>query len=155
MTNKKILAICSSGGHLFQLFTLLKALKIESFPTTIWICFDKSDARSILKNQKVYWAHYPTNRNIKNLLKNFILAIRVFKTKPPDLLISTGAGVAVPFYIIAKLLRIKTIYIESFARKNDLSLTGKIIYLLVDHLFVQSETIESKYKKAKYNGTIY
>lgn len=46
-----------------------------------WVTFDKEDARSLLKDEKMYPCYFPTNRNIKNLIRNTFLAIRVLKKK--------------------------------------------------------------------------
>ena len=63
---KKILLVCSSGGHLLQLARLSRSLDCDS--SFIWVTFNKPDANSILKNEKKYWGYFPTNRNIYNLL---------------------------------------------------------------------------------------
>ncbi len=150
---KKVLFVCSSGGHLLQLYTLYNALDLSD--DNIWVSFDKPDARSLLKFQRTYWAHYPTNRNYKNLIKNALLAIKIFLKEKPTHVVSTGAGVAIPFFMLAFCLNKRTIYIESYARKHDLSLTGKVMYRISRHFFVQSEILRKKYKKAVFCGTIY
>ena len=81
-----------------------------------WVTFDKEDARSLLKGEKVYSCYYPTNRNVKNLLKNTAVAWKVLRKERPDLIISSGAAVAVPFFYLGKLLGAKLIYIEVFDR---------------------------------------
>ena len=57
----------------------------------------KKDARSMLKDEKMYPCYFPTNRNFKNLIKNTFLAIKILRKEKPDLIISSGAAVAVPF----------------------------------------------------------
>lgn len=147
----QISLVCSSGGHFFQLYSLKKYWEeFEHF----WVTFPGRDTTSILRNEKVYWAYYPTNRNIKNLIKNIILAIKILKKKKPDVVISTGAGVSVPFIYIAKLLRIKTVYIESLTRIDGLSLSAKLVYPVVDHLIVQWPELEKRYVKAKFVGQV-
>lgn len=87
----------SSGGHLTHLY-MLKPFWQDKY--RFWVTFDKQDAQSILKDEKMYPCHYPTNRNIKNLIKNTILAWKVLKKEKPDLIISSGAAVAVPFFYL-------------------------------------------------------
>ncbi len=147
----KVLLVCSSGGHFRQLYSLKEYWK--RLPR-IWVTFDSSDTKTVLSNESYYWAYSPTNRNIKNLFRNVFLALRILKKEKPDLLISTGAGVAVPFIYIAKLFGIETIYIESLTRVEDLSLTGKLIYPVVDHMFVQWLELANKYKKANFQGRV-
>ncbi|MBS6379707.1 MAG: UDP-N-acetylglucosamine--LPS N-acetylglucosamine transferase [Weissella confusa] len=148
----KIALIGSSGGHLNQL------LQLESFwkdKPRFWVTFDKTDARSALQNETKYFAYYPTNRNIVNLLKNTILAFKVIWKERPDLIISTGAGVAVPFFFVGKLLGAKTVYIEVFDRVDSATLTGRLVYHVTDLFLVQWPEMLKVYKKAKYIGRLY
>ena len=85
---------------------------------------DKEDARSLLKGENVYPCYFPTNRNVKNLIRNTFLAWKVLRKEKPDLIISSGAAVAVPFFYLGKLFGAKTIYIEVFDRIDKPTLTG-------------------------------
>ena len=82
------------------------------------------------------------------------LAFKILKEERPRVLISTGAGVAVPFIIVAKIKKIKTVYIESLGRINELSLSGRLVYKLVDKIFVQWPGLAEKYKKCEYYGQV-
>ena len=59
-------------------------------------------------------------------------------------MISTGAGIAVPGFLAAKLLGIRTVYIESYARVESLSLAGKICYHLADRFLVQHACLATR-----------
>ena len=120
-----------------------------------WVCFKKHDAQSILSGRKTYWAFHPTNRNIANLILNFILALCVFLLERPTHIISTGAGVAVPFFVIAGIFGIRSCYIESFARIDSPSVTGKICYRLADRFIYQWDDLERFYPKGIFGGSIY
>ncbi|EGL98830.1 polysaccharide biosynthesis protein CpsF [Ligilactobacillus salivarius NIAS840] len=120
-----------------------------------WVTFDKEDARSILKNEKVISCYYPTNRNIKNLIKNTFLAIRILLKEKPDLIISSGAAVAVPFFYIGKILGAKLIYIEVFDRIDKPTVTGKLVYPIADKFIVQWEEQKKVYPKAINLGSIF
>lgn len=98
---------------------------------------------------------FPTNRNIKNLIRNTFLAIRVLKKEKPDLIISSGAAVAVPFFYLGKLFGTKTIYIEVFDRINKPTLTGKLVYPVTDRFIVQWEEMKKVYPKAINFGSIF
>jgi len=86
ITDLKICLVGSSGGHLTHLY-MLKPLWEEN--DRFWVTFDKIDANSILKDEKVYHCYFPTNRNLWNLLRNTFLAIKVLHKEKPDLIIST------------------------------------------------------------------
>ncbi len=147
----KLALVCSSGGHLFQLLSQCHFWKSKD---RFWVSFPTIDAKYLLKDETVFWAHYPTNRSIKNLLRNLILSIKLLKKERPDVIISTGAGVAVPFILVGKLSGIKTIYIESITRSKDLSLTGYLVYTFVDKFLVQWPELAENHKRAEYQGQV-
>jgi len=147
----KIMLIASSGGHLYELYSL-RDFWIDKDRT--WICFSGQDSRHLLADEKVFWAYSPTNRNIKNLIKNFFLALRLLHKEKPDALLSTGAGVAVPFILAGKILGKKTLFIESITRYKNISLSAKLIYPFVDKIYVQWPELAERYKKTDYAGRI-
>lgn len=140
------------GGYLTHLYMLKDFWKDKD---RFWVTFDKEDARSILKNEKVISCYYPTNRNIKNLIKNTFLAIRILLKEKPDLIISSGAAVAVPFFYIGKILGAKLIYIEVFDRIDKPTVTGKLVYPIADKFIVQWEEQKKVYPKAINLGSIF
>ena len=152
LKNIKICLVGSSGGHLTHLYMLKDFWKDKE---RFWVTFDKEDANSILKGEKVYHCYFPTNRNIKNLIKNSFLAIKLLHKEKPDLIISSGAAVAVPFFYFGKLLGAKTIYIEVFDRIDKSTLTGKLVYPVTDKFIVQWEEMKKVYKKAINLGSIF
>ena len=155
VTDKKNLKIClvgSSGGHLTHLYMLKPFWKDKN---RFWVTFDKEDARSLLKDEKMYPCYFPTNRNIKNLIRNTFLAITVLKKEKPDLIISSGAAVAVPFFYLGKMMGAKLIYIEVFDRIDKPTMTGKMVYPIVDKFIVQWEEMKKVYPKAVNFGSIF
>ena len=148
----KIGLVGSSGGHLTHLYMLKPTWqKYERF----WVTFDKEDARSLLKEEKVYSCYYPTNRNIKNLIRNTFVAWKVLRKEKPDILVSSGAAVAVPFFYLGKLLGKKLIYIEVFDRVDKPTLTGRLVYPITDQFIVQWEEQLKVYPKAINLGSIF
>lgn len=148
----KLCFVTSSGGHLLQLYVLKQWwLKYDHF----WVTFRKEDAVSLLKDEKVYWAYYPTNRNIKNLIRNLFLACRILMRERPDFIISTGAGVAVPFFWLGKLFGCKLIYMEVFDRIDSPTLTGRLVYPFTDKFLVQWEEQKAFYPKGEYWGQVF
>ena len=148
----KICLVGSSGGHLAHLNMLKPFWKDQE---RFWVTFDKEDARSILKDEKMYFCHFPTNRNLKNLIKNTFLAIKVLKKEKPNVIISSGAAVAVPFFYIGKLFGAKTVYIEVFDRIDKPTVTGKLVYPVTDKFIVQWEEMKKVYPKAINLGSIF
>ncbi|MDJ0536550.1 MAG: PssD/Cps14F family polysaccharide biosynthesis glycosyltransferase [Xenococcaceae cyanobacterium MO_207.B15] len=142
----KILLISSTGGH-FQ--ALLKLHHFWRKHDCCWVTFQTSSTELILNEEKVYWAYSPTNRNLPNLIRNCGLAWQVIRQECPQLILSTGAGVAVPFIILGKLAGIKTAFIESFTRVQELSLSAKLVLPFLDVVYVSWAQVAAKYSKAQ------
>ena len=148
----KICFACSSGGHLAQLYALKPFWKDKE---RFWVTFDKEDARSVLAGERVYPCAFPSNRSARALALNTALAFRVLKKERPDLVISTGAAVAVPFFWVGKLLGAKTVYIEIFDRIDRPTLSGKLCYPVADRFVVQWEEMRKVYPKAVCLGSVF
>lgn len=150
-TIMKMAIVCSSGGHLLLMHLLRDFWRQHD---RFWVTFNKEDARSLLKDEKTYWAHFPTNRNIVNLIRNAFLSIRVLFREKPDVIISTGAGAAIPFFFLGKLLRKKLIFIEAYERIETPSLTGKIVYPITDVFILQWEEQKKHFPKGRVLGQL-
>ena len=58
-----LMLVCSSGGHLQQMLALKPVWERYEH---VWVTFDKSDTRSLLSEERVVYAHSPTNRNVRS-----------------------------------------------------------------------------------------
>ena len=148
---KKVALVCSSGGHLTQLLILRDFWGSKS---RFWVTFDKIDAVSQLQGETFYPCYHPTNRNLKNLLRNLLLALRVLWKERPSMIISSGAAIAVPFFYLGKLFGATTVYIEVYDRIDGPTLTGKLVYPVTDKFYVQWEEQQQFYPKAILVGEL-
>lgn len=148
----KVCLVGSSGGHLTHLYMLKPFWQDKE---RFWVTFNKEDANSILEGEQVYHCYYPTNRSLKALLINTRLAWKVLRKERPDVIVSSGAAVAVPFFYLGKLFGMKTIYIEVFDRIDKPTMTGKMVYPVTDRFIVQWEGMKQVYKKAINLGSIF
>lgn len=130
----RLMLVASSGGHLTQLLNLWQCWAEHD---RHWVTFDKPDAISALRGERVSWAHHPVTRNLPNAVRNLRLALRLVRRYRPDAVISSGAGVAVPFFLAARLLRVRTVYLEAFERFDRPSLAGLLCYPFADQFCLQ------------------
>lgn len=142
----RICLVCSHGGHLTEMRDLEEAFAGHDL---CYLTYDSSRTKDL-----------PNALLIQNLWAKpwtipasmIMIAAYVLKQKPA-LMISTGAEIAVPAFLIARLAGIKTVFIESCARVSAPSATGKIVYPLSNHFFVQWEGLLRHFgKKARYEG---
>lgn len=146
-----ILFVCSSGGHLAQ---LVPFKDMGGDVRTRWVTFPTSDAVFHLAGEDVVTAHHPTTRNIPNLLRNLRLAGRLISSDPPDVIVSSGAAVAVPFFLLGRLRGIPCIFIEVFDRIDLPTLTGRLVRPLASRMLVQWPEQEKLYKNAECVGPL-
>lgn len=151
-----MLFISSSGGHLTQILQLKKIFQ----PNNYLLVTEKNKITETLKNE--YNMRFVPYSSRKKLLSfPFLFALNCIKSLyylisfNPRYIITTGAGTALPICYLGKLFGKKIIYIESFARTNTKSLTGKLIYPIANLFIVQWKELLKLYPKAKYFGSIY
>ena len=149
---RPLLIVCSTGGHLLQMQELHEAW--EPFER-VWVTFDKSDSRSLLRDERVIHAYGPTNRNVPNLLRNLRLAWRVIRRERPAAMLTTGAGVAVPFAWIARLHRVPVVYVESFTRIDGLSLSARMIKPVATRLYGQWPELAESTPRVRFAGNLF
>jgi UDP-N-acetylglucosamine:LPS N-acetylglucosamine transferase len=149
----KVLLVCSAGGHLLELHRLQE--EVWSNFDRVWVTLRKIDSEAVLKGEKVYYAFGPTNRHYANLIKNLFYSLYVLIKERPTCVVSSGAGIAIPFLYCGRLLGARTIYLESFARWSDLSLTGRLVYPVVHDFVVQSPEITVRHPKAVFMGSVF
>lgn len=147
-----LMLVCSSGGHLLQLVALRESWQTFS---RVWVTFDKSDARSLLEEERVFFAHGPTNRSLKNLLRNLLVAWRVVGEVRPKVVMTTGAGVAVPVAWVARLRGAKVVYVESFARIDGPSLSYRLIAPFAERRYVQWPELAQRLPGTRFAGSVF
>lgn len=148
----KVCLVSSSGGHLTHLYMLKPFWEDKE---RVWVTFDKEDARSLLEGEKMHPCYFPTNRSFKALIINTFRAIKILRNEKPDLIISSGAAVAVPFFFVGKLMGAKLVYLEVFDRIDHSTVTGRLVYPLSDLFIVQWEEMKKIYPKAINLGSMF
>ena len=148
----QVLLVCSSGGHLLQLLRLKDAW--ESF-TRLWVTLDGPDARWLLRDEQVVYAHGPTFRNARNFLRNIVVAWRTIGVARPKVVLTTGAALAVPFAWIGRLRGVRVVYVESLTRVTTPSLSCRLAEPAASRLYVQWPDMLDALPSARYVGSVF
>ena len=123
---KKAVLVASTGGHLAQLFRIEEILlKFANEP--LWITFDNEQSRSLLAGKRVRFVRYVRSRGWKDLIGALPATVKALRSEKPDVVISTGAALALIALPIAVLMRKEVHYIESVSRFDGPSLTGRVL----------------------------
>lgn len=147
----EVLLVCSPGGHLLQLWMLADVWRARRHA---WVTLGREDARSLLAGEEVVFAHGPTTRSLTNLVRNLVLAWRVVRSLRPRVLLTTGAGVAVPFAWLARLHGTTVVYVESLTRVESPSLSCRLIAPVASRLYVQWPELAGAMPQAHYAGSV-
>jgi UDP-N-acetylglucosamine:LPS N-acetylglucosamine transferase len=121
---------------------------------TTWVTLEGADVEYLLSGRDVTIAHGPTNRSIANLARNLSIAWRLIRRRRPDVVLSTGAALAVPFFVVGRLHGCRLVYVESLTRTRGLSLSGRIVYPLASVFFVQWPGAAGWRRRAKHAGSL-
>lgn len=152
--DKKICFISSTGGHYEQLIQLqMVQEKYEHF----YVLPNSVSFKNL--NERRYLLP-PVSRKdritgIVTYSVSFLLQLFVFVRERPDLVITTGAGFAIPMCFYGHVFGKKVIYIESFARMNSLNKSGVVIRKYADLFIVQWKELLELVPDAVYGGWIY
>lgn len=150
----EVLLVCSGGGHLVQLHALREAW---SDLTRTWVIGGrkKSYVYSLLEGEDIVFGHVPASRNIRNLLRNTVLAWRTITRSRPSVIVTTGAAVAIPFAWIGRLRGVSVVYVESLTRINRPSLSCRLVAPVADRIYVQWPELLQALPRARYAGSIF
>ncbi|MCZ7393667.1 MAG: PssD/Cps14F family polysaccharide biosynthesis glycosyltransferase [Candidatus Methanoperedens sp.] len=156
----KICLECAEGGHLDEMLSIIEAFGGHEifFVTTF-----AETTRDLKEIAGVYYVR--EQYNVKHrvfiipielfyMIKLMFSCLRILLTEKPQVIVSTGGGSTIPLCYLGKLFGAKIIYIESIARVNQPSGTGRIIYPIADLFLVQWKSMLRFYRKAMYKGRV-
>ena len=144
----KICIVSSCGGHLTEVRCLKKIYeKYEIF----YVINQKIILpKDMLKN--TYFITH-SERDLR-FFKNLFEIYKLFKSLSPDLILTTGAGPAVPAALVGRLFNKKIIFIETITRITKPSLTGFFMKYLANEVFYQWPQLSKYFPNGKYIGTL-
>ncbi len=141
----KLAVVSSPGGHLTDLLALVVAFEgWERF----WVVNDHSP--TLPRNERAYRISH-AERDWRVAWNVFEIAA-IFSREEPDLMLSTGAGPAVPAALVARAGDIPVIYVEPSSAVTNLTLTGRLIRPLASRFYVQWAELRRRAPWALYEG---
>lgn len=121
-----VLLVAASGGHLAQLDRLAPRIPgVDS--ESVWVTFDTAQARSLLADRPHVFIPFIDSRGFGMALRNIPVAARIIRQVRPSLVVSTGNAIAASFLPAARVAGLPAAYIESAARAEGPSLTGRLM----------------------------
>jgi beta-1,4-N-acetylglucosaminyltransferase len=146
----KIALVATRGGHLSEIVQLVPALGEHEF---FFVAPHSPRDAEIEALGPVFYS-LSIDARITRFIPVFFWALGVLLKQRPDVVLSMGTEIALPFFFWGRLLGMKTIYIESWCRVENLSLTGRLVYHWVHEFWVQWPRLQERFAKAKFRGAI-
>lgn len=144
----KICLTCSHGGHLTEMLALADAFAGHD---KFYFTYDADTTRRLSS------AYLVANmaKNPVEFVKNLFRVTRIFRKERPDLVVSTGAEIALPVLLVAKVFRVPIFYIECGAQVAHPSFTGRIMYWMADRFHIQWPELMNVYGgRAIFHGSL-
>ncbi|GAA6137327.1 PssD/Cps14F family polysaccharide biosynthesis glycosyltransferase [Arenicella sp. 4NH20-0111] len=147
-SRKKILAVASAGGHWTQLTLLKQSFEHHDIQ---FVTTNLNHAKDSQQNISIV-----LDADISQKLRLIVLATQsaflVLKYRP-DVVISTGAAPGFFAILFGKLIRSRTIWIDSLANASKLSLSGQQAKRFCDVFLTQWEDL-SDGNSIQYKGSL-
>jgi UDP-N-acetylglucosamine transferase subunit ALG13 len=89
------------------------------------------------------------HRNPARLPRNVAQALALVAREHPRVVLTSGAGLTVPFCLAAKARGARLIFIETMARVHGGSATGRLLYRVADRFLVQWPELLAVYPRAE------
>jgi len=146
----KILAIASIGGHWKQLLRIVSPAFTDG--ETVYISTHPKCA-TMVEGHRYYTISDFSRWNFYKVVPVFFQALKILRKENPNAVITIGAAPGLITLFAAKLLKIKTFWIDSVANVQCLSLSGKIASKFATQTYTQWADLSTD--KILYAGNIF
>ena len=144
----KVCVLSSCGGHLTEMLALRAAYAGHEH---FFVLNERVMLPEEMAGKTMFVSH--SERDWRFLV-NLWEAWRILTNQRPDVILTTGAGLAVPFALIAKLRRVPVVFVEISAFVEEPSLTGRIMHRLADRFFYQWEGLGRYFPRGTFGGSL-
>lgn len=147
---KRVLLIASGGGHWIELIRLAEAFRnchcefVSTAPNLVAPVGD----RPVIKVTD------GARDSLAALARSFLELWRIVRSRRPDLVVSTGAAPGAIGLCIARLYGVRTIWIDSAANCDKLSLSGRVVRHVADLCLTQWPDLALRDPRLRYFGRV-
>ena len=175
----RCLIVLGSGGHTTEMLRLLHSMRSRMDKLEFMFVVAENDSTSLSRVPSILGSDFPFEvaqmKRIRGVGDSILVALfrapaaiwsafRILWKYDPDIIITNGPGTCIPILFGSRLLqflllspKVVRIFTESFCRVKTISLTGRIVYPIVDSFILQwppTESIKKRYPKARYLGSL-
>jgi hypothetical protein len=148
----RVLLVSSSGGVLLDLLALRPWWRRHD---ASWVAVRAPDTEVALAGQRVHWQPELSGSSRLKVLPAIWRAVRLLRRDRPDVIVSAGTGVAVGVFLAARLLRIPTMWLETFNMTGPSGSAARICTRLAGAVLVQRPELLADRPRAVLIGELY
>ncbi len=149
---ERVLMISSSGGVLLESLAVAGLLPVAQVH---WVAVPAADTASALRGEGVRWVSEQSVSRPLALLRAIVHAHSILRQERPDLVVSAGTAVAVPFFIAARLQGVRSLWIETQNLVSGHGLAARICCRLATAVAVQRDSMRHVRSGAVVVGELY
>jgi UDP-N-acetylglucosamine:LPS N-acetylglucosamine transferase len=147
----RVLVVSSIGGHLTEVMALAPILEAHE---VVLVVNDAAAAIPDFHFARVYHVIH-AERDLR-VAQNLFEAAAILARERPDVLVSAGAGPAVPFAIVARALTdCRVVYVESASSVTSPTLTGRLMYPLAHDFFYQWPSLAAFFPRGRLAPVVF
>lgn len=147
-----VLVVSSSGGVLLDVMGLRPWWESKR---PRWVAVSAPDTCELLADQPVDWQEELTPRRPLRIARAVAHASRSLASDRPEIVVSAGSGLAVPWFVAARLQRIPSLWVETFNVVGKPGLASRICAALATSVVVQHQELLARHPRAVYVGALY
>lgn len=148
----RLLLVSSSGGVLLDLLALEPFLSRHE---PLWAAVRASDTESALADRDVRWLTEQSLSQPGQLVAAVAQAVAILRREHPSAVVSAGTGVAVPFFLAARIFGIRSVWVETLNLISGHGLAATVCSRLATVVAVQRDSMRRAQPRAVLVGELY
>jgi UDP-N-acetylglucosamine:LPS N-acetylglucosamine transferase len=149
---RRILVVSSSGGVLLDLMAIRPWWTRHDVS---WVAVDAPDTRELLDGARVTWASELTPSRPVDVVGRVRSARQLLRRQHIELVVSAGSGVAVPYFLAAKLSGTPAWWVQTLNVIEGAGLAARACTRLSELVIVQNSHLLADYPRALNVGELY
>ena len=147
-----MLLVSSSGGVLPDLLALRPWWGRYD---ARWVAVDAPDTRELLVGERVRWTPELSPGRPDQVLAAVPAARAAHRASRVDLIVSAGSGVAVPWFLAARVAGVRAVWVETFNIVDRAGLAARLCARLASQVVVQRPHLLARHRRAVDVGELW
>jgi|SRR5215207_2394315 len=149
---RRILLVSSSGGVLLDLLAVAPWWRRHE---ARWVAVSAPDTRELLAGERVVWQPELRPPQLGVVLAAALRARRMLRAERIEVVVSAGSGIAVPWFLAARSVGVRSIWITTLNVVGRPGLAGRLCSALASQVVVQHPHLLARYRRAVCVGELY